>query len=178
MGVRTGLGRWAWVVPLMGTLVMVAVPLIRHTQKTRAEAAAATFVGQVQIAQRAFRVAHGDDGYASSLASLNTPCPGRTDGHLTPSAVTALIDAGYAATLRPAAGAVAGSPDCHGRPLSSDYYVAVAPRSIDAAGQQAFAAVAAGPICVFFDGIAPVEADMADGGLATRLDALDAFTIP
>jgi hypothetical protein len=60
----------------------------------------------------------------------------------------------------------------------SDYYAAAAPRSVQTAGQQAFAMLAAGRIYVFFDGIAPLERDMTPDGLAVPLDALRTFKIP
>jgi hypothetical protein len=74
-------------------------------------------------------------------------------------------------------GAISGALDCHGRPLSSDYYAALSP-SDGTVGQQAFAITGTGRIFVFFDGIAPVERDMTADGLATPIEALDTFKIP
>jgi hypothetical protein len=67
--------------------------------------------------------------------------------------------------------------DCHGRQLTSDYYVAAEPAN-EFTGLLAFAATSRGRVYVFFDGIAPAERDMDAGGLAVPLDTLDTFKIP
>jgi hypothetical protein len=168
---------WIWLVPLIGTIAVVSVPLLRHVQKRQAETAAIEFLRRVHIAQHAFRSGRADGGYASDFASLTVPCAGKMPGVLTEKDSVALNDSGYQAHLRRADGAVPLSVDCHGRTTVSDYYAAVSPASVESPGQQAFATTAAARIFVFFDGIAPLERDMT-AGLATPLDALDAFKIP
>ena len=165
-------------VPLVGAVVVAALPLIRHVRKTTAEAAAADFLRHVQVAQQSFRSTQAGSGYASNLDSLSRPCPGGVQTMLMGDEIRSLEQRGYAAQLRAAEGATSSAVDCHGRAIVSDYYVAAAPRSIDSSGQQAFAATAAGRIFVFFDGIAPLESDMSPVGLATPLDALSTFKIP
>jgi hypothetical protein len=85
---------------------------------------------------------------------------------------------GYATQLRAAEGATTLAVDCHGRAMVSNYYISAVPRSVDSPGQRAFAATAAGRIFVFFDGVAPLESDMAPTGLATPLETLSTFKIP
>jgi hypothetical protein len=165
-------------VPLVGAVVVAALPLIRYVKKTTAEAAAADFLHHVQVAQQTFRSTQPGAGYASSLDSLTRPCPGAAQAMLIGDEIRLLEQSGYAAQLRAAAGATSSAVDCHGRAIVSDYYAAVAPRSVDSPGQQALAATAAGGIFVFFDGIAPLESDMTPRGLATPLEALRTFKIP
>lgn len=166
-----------WAMPLAGILAVVAVPVVRSVQKSRAESIAAEFLQHVRAAQRTF-TGSTDMRYASSLESLTAPCPAASMPILGASALSALTAAGYDARVRAAEGAVPRGSDCHGRPTVSDYYAAAFPRAVGSAGQQAFATTAAGRIFVFFDGIAPLERDMHPNGLATPLESLDAFRIP
>lgn len=167
-----------WIVPLVGAVIVAALPLVRYVQKRTAESGAADFLRRVQVAQHAFRASQPAAGYAASFESLTAPCPGGRPGMLRGDAISSLEQLGYAAQLRAAEGATPLALDCHGRPTVSDYYAAASPRSVASAGQQAFAATAAGRIFVFFDGIPPLERDMAPSGLATPLDALGTFKIP
>jgi hypothetical protein len=162
--------------PLLGTLIVTALPLIRYAQKTRAETRAAAVLGRVAEAQQRFRLA--STGFASTLASLTTPCGLPSGALLDVQALSDLTDAGYRLLLRPAQRANVIGRDCHGVETVSDYYAAVLPDAPTAAGQQAFAVTSKGRIYLFYDGLPPVEGDMEAGGLATALDAADRFKIP
>ena len=129
----------------------------------------------IRRAQTAFRTANGT-GFATDLESLQRPCPGHEALKVAVPASDAV--GGYAMTLRGAKGGRDVGVDCHGRPTTSDYYAAVAPAPGRSDGRRAYAMTSQGPVFVFFDGIAPTEADMAPGGLATPLDTLDTFRIP
>lgn len=169
--------RWVvWGIPALGIAIGVAIPLMRHVERERAEGLAADFLHSLHAAQQEFRTGPAG-GYAASFESLTTACPGQGPA-LTPHALDQLARVGYAPLLRPAGAAQAGRPDCHGRPTVTDYYAAAAPMSTAAAGRQAFAMLAAGRIFVFFDGVAPLEPDMTGEGLAVPLDSLRTFTIP
>lgn len=168
---------WLLGVPMLGIVIVTLIPFVRYAQQTRAESAASAFLGRVHAGQQAFRVSHGNAGYASALDSLTMSCQGGSGVPIPASDVAALERAGYHPTLRPAELAVTAALDCHGRPLVSDYYASVSPRSVEAPGRQAFAVTSTGRIFVFFDGIAPLERDMA-AGLATPLGSLETFKIP
>jgi hypothetical protein len=84
---------------------------------------------------------------------------------------------GYRFVLRAARTARDVGLDCHGRRTASDFYAAATPAN-EFAGREAMAMTSWGRIYVFFDGIAPLESDMAVGGLAVPLDTLEAFKIP
>jgi hypothetical protein len=166
----------AVVIPILGTALAVAWPLARYASQERAHAVAIAFLEKSSAAQGAFRNRSGDAVYATSLESLIAPC--------SPAVAPIPVDptgevraAGYAITLRAAAGATPGPPDCRGT-TASDYYLALEPASPDAPGQRSFAMRGDGRIFVFFDGVAPREADMLSGGLAVPLAESAAFRIP
>jgi hypothetical protein len=162
-------------IPLAGIAVAVAVPLVRYAQAQRDELIAIEVLAEVRAAQERFRMQSG--GYATDAASLVAGCAGSRSA-LDPRMLGRLSGSGYTLALRAARG-VAASPgrDCHGRALTADYYAAVAPVDASRAAQQAFAAQAAGDIFIFYDGIAPTEADIAQG-LATPLAERSRFKIP
>jgi hypothetical protein len=170
--------RWTRIVPLIATLAVVAIPLGEHARTVRAEAAGLAFLQQLAAAQQAFRKGRG--GFAATLDSLTRPCPG--DGAtvpLGPASVRAVIDRGFDVVLRPSEGATPSPADCLGLATTTGFYAAVQPSSIEAPPHQAYATTGvSGRIFVFFDGIAPLERDMAAGGLATPVEALAAFKIP
>jgi hypothetical protein len=170
--------RWSRAVPILGIVVVAALPLVNYARREQAEAAAAGFLQKLRTGQEAFRT-RGGIGYASELSSLTFPCPGQTSSPLNPDDLSLVAAAGYEVALWPAASAETQGVDCHGRSTVSDYYAFAQPRSPETPARQAFATTAsAGRIFVFFDGIAPLESDMGPGGLATPLDAVESFKIP
>lgn len=138
-----------------------------------AERAAATFMERIGEAQRAFREQVGRRGYATDLASLMTPCPGDAQ----PLIARDPVAPAYVVVVRAAERATVTGADCHGRPIASDYYAAAQPAT-EVAGRQAFAMTARTRIHVFFDGLAPREADIGLAGLAVPLQAVKTFKIP
>jgi hypothetical protein len=159
---------------LLGIVMTVALTIFSYARMRQAERGAAATLVSVRDAQRAFRSRPGHGGYATALASLVTPCPGDARAMLDPRQSVARD---YTVVLRAAHDAKAIGADCHGRPMAADYYASAQPSSaLD--GRQAFAMTARARIYVFFDGIAPREADMGGGGLAVPLETVDRFKIP
>jgi type II secretory pathway pseudopilin PulG len=159
---------------MVGILVGIALPLTRYVQKRRAEAAAIQVLQQLRDAQQTFRTQWG--GYATDVDSLVAGCgSGRV---VDPAELDRLRSRGYGVSLRASSGA-RGLPerDCRGREMATDYHVSIQPTASGEAGQQAFAAGASGDIYIFYDGIAPSEADIASG-LATPLSRRSSFRIP
>jgi hypothetical protein len=165
---------WIMVFPVVGTMVTASVPVTQHVTRQRHEQAAVDIMRQVHAAQLAFRQRWG--GYATDVASLTTPCPSSAPV-LSAAQVSYLEERGYALELRAAQGARDAGRDCRGRAVVDDYYLAAAPSSAYEVAQKAFGGRADGRLFVFFDGIAPRETDMS-AGLATPLDAVEAFKIP
>lgn len=164
--------RWVVIVPVLGTLAIVAVPFLSAVQARRDEAAAVRALQRVHDAQERFRAATG--AYATDLASLAAGCAGAPPAPgLTPSS-----GAGpYRLMLRVADRHEPSGHDCHGRPLAPDYYVSASPVPGATTAQRAYAARRDGRIFLFYDQVPPQEAEIS-GGLATPLDQADAFRIP
>jgi type II secretory pathway pseudopilin PulG len=158
----------------LGATGVVLVPVLTYARMDRAEHAASERLIAIREAQRAFRRAGGAGGYATDLVSLATPCPGEAVRALPADSHTR---GDYTVVLRAARQARDVGLDCHGRRTVSDFYAAAAPANAFA-GRQAMAMTSWGRIYVFFDGIAPLESDMAAGGLAVPLDTLHDFKIP
>jgi type II secretory pathway pseudopilin PulG len=171
--------RWSAAVGLAGILTGVAIPVIEHERRRRAEDAAAVVLAEVARAQTAFRSAGGHGGYASDLESLLTPCSGAPQAPLSERiGAHELRKLRYAFAVRPAEGSRVVASDCHGRPSVSDYYAAATPRINGVDGQRAFAMRSGGVVYVFFDGIPPRATDMGPFGLAVAFTTLDRFKIP
>lgn len=157
------------IIALVGMLSAVSYAAgTRLRIKWREEAAAEALTAVVD-AQREFRVGGGRGGYATSLASLTTACPDTTAVMLSPQSLAA---DGYDISIRVRGDQAEARTDCHGRPTASDFIATAEPIRVGVDGLRAMSASASGPIFVFFDGVAPREADMAAGGLAMPLDDL------
>jgi hypothetical protein len=165
-----------WILPLAVIVAAVGWVVWGHVARVRAQAVATGFVTRLHESQQAFRTTAG--GFASELDSLTRPCPAGRGPWLEPAAIDSLTRAGYVVVLRPRAGASVLGSDCHGRAVVNDYYVGVAPASPRAAGQHAYGSTSDGRVYVFVDGVAPNEADMSAGGLATPLEEMPTFRIP
>ena len=154
--------------------VAVAIPLARHVQKQRRESTAVAVLEAVRAAQERFHSASG--GYATGVESL-------VDGCADPPALDAdwlsrQDHIGYGLQIRAAEGAATlERRDCNGQPIAADYYVAAAPVDAGQAAQEAFAARSHSGVYLFYDGLAPREADI-DSGLATAVAEQAAFKIP
>ena len=160
---------------VIGIVTAVSIQVRAQFRMRHAERVAAASLKAIVEAERVFRKAGGRGGYAIDFQSLTQPCPGERAAAL--SSLPPFSAYEYRVVLRAAEGASVTGTDCHGRPAASDFYAALQPVH-GWAGRQAFASSSWGRIYVFFDGLPPVERDMAAGGLAVPLDALDTFKIP
>ena len=147
-----------------------------HVARLRVEAIGVGFVTELHDAQFAFRAAAG--GFASHLDSLTARCPDGGGPWLGAATLDRLAEAGYRVTLRSREGARTLGSDCHGRPFVEDYYVGLEPGGSRQAALRAYGSNSARRVYVFVDGVAPREADMEPGGLATPLEAMPTFRIP
>jgi hypothetical protein len=162
------------VVPLVGSVVAVTVPVVRYALIDRSERAAIAALHSIHDAQQMYHRTSG--GYAADLRSLTDACVGQPPA-LAADVLLRLTQAGYALALRASADAAVTGRDCHGRALVSDYYVAAAPAAPGVLPRQAFAGRSDRQLYLFVDGIAPREAEIASG-LAIPLAARETFKIP
>jgi hypothetical protein len=165
---------WRIIVPLLGIVIAAAAPLVRYAVMEQHEQTAIDVLRDVHDAQEIFHRATG--GYAADISSLTTPC-GTTAAALEEDVLDRLNRAGYALQLRPAEHATVVGRDCHGRDVTSDYYLTGAPLSAFVAGREAFATRSDGRFYLLVDGIAPREREI-ENGLAIPLDSRDSFRIP
>jgi hypothetical protein len=162
--------------PIVITAGLIGWAVWGHVARIRAEAVGADFVEKVHDAQLAFHTSTG--GFASHLDSLTARCPAGGGPWLDGATVERLEQAGYRVTLRSRQGARTVGSDCRERALVDDYYVGVAPNDARRAALRAYGSNGTGRVFVFVDGIAPLEADMAPGGLAIPLEEMPTFRIP
>jgi hypothetical protein len=156
---------------IVGTLVAAAFPAGHYAWTMARERAAISRLEAIVGAQQAFRERGGHGGYAASLESLTTPCPGASAVLDARSSDGEIHDGGYRLTMRPARGASAGPADCHGRSTTTDFLAFAMPIRAGIDGTRSMTTGAAGRVFLFHDAVAPAEADMAPGGLAVPLDA-------
>ena len=170
-------------VAVVGIVAAVAIQVQAQLRMREAEHVAAAALTAIVDAQRAFRRSGGVGGYATDLQSLTQPCPSETTAAaqspppLALSVVEGFGSYDYQVVVRAAQQASLVGTDCHGRPTASDFYASLQPAH-GWAGRHALAATSRGRIYVFFDGLPPLERDLAAGALAVPLDTLDTFKIP
>jgi hypothetical protein len=162
------------IVPVIGIVMTMSVPLVRYASRERQEQAALDWMTRIHDAQT--DVARQAGGFASTLTTLTTPCPGAP--RLLPAAVAEELAAiGYAVELRAARQANVTGRGCDGLDLVDDYYLALSPATATGPARQAFASRADGRVYLLYDRVAPLESDI-EAGLVTPLDERATFKIP
>jgi hypothetical protein len=152
-----------------GLAIVAGYGLASRLQMVRHEQEAADRLAAIADAQEAFRADGGRGGYASSLESLTSACPGAGTPMLRERLTGGrIVTGGYAFSLRPHRDATPAGTDCFGRVTMTDFVASAAPISVGVDGLRAMSVVAGRRLFVFFDGVAPAEADMTSGGLAAE----------
>lgn len=150
------------VVGVIGVIGAIAVPSLMRARINADEGSAIASLRAVNSAQAGYVGTGGNGGYAVSLATLATPCPGTTHAFLSPDlAVDPSLKAGYRVTLAAATGSVAATPDCNATPTRTGYYSTAVPLDAGVTGHRAFASAAEGTIYVDTGGAPPTEAAIA-----------------
>ncbi len=158
------------VVAIIGLIAAIAVPGLRRAWMSANEASAIGSLRAISSAQTNFASVAGKGGYAGSLTTLSTPCPGATSAFISPDLGSdPSTKSGYIVTLDAATASSPGSNDCNGVPTETAFYATAVPQSAGATGLRGFATTNSGSI--FFDntGAAPTEAQMLPGGGGTPL---------
>jgi type IV pilus assembly protein PilA len=139
----------------IGIIAAIAVPGLLRARMAGNEASAIGSLRAINSAEASYSSAAASGGYAVSLVTLSTPCPGSAQGFIsTDLSQDPSIKSGYLITLA-SAGAAAGPLDCGGVPTESSYYATAVPVTFGASGSRTFSTSSAGTI--FFDsaGTAP-----------------------
>jgi type IV pilus assembly protein PilA len=156
------------VVAIIGIIAAIAVPGLLRARMSGNESSAIGSLRAINTAEAGYSSAAGQGGYATDLPTLGTPCPGSSQGFISPdlgasTLPSPVVKSGYNVLLAPGGTAVASANDCNGTATQTEYYATSVPLTIGTTGNRGFSTTAAGTI--FFDatGAAPTEALIAAG---------------
>src|SRR5262245_10820305 len=144
------------VVALIGILAAIAAATLLNARISSNEASAVGSLRAIVSAEVDF---NGFNlGYASSLGTLATVCPGMTTAFI-PAAVNAngVTKNGFRYNVVNGAGGVPGPNDCNGSPTQTAYYATAIPLAIGMTGSRGFATNQNNAIWQDTSGAAPVE---------------------
>jgi type IV pilus assembly protein PilA len=153
---------------IIAILAAVATVSMIRAKIAANEASAIASIRAINTAEGAYSTSAASGGYATSLTTLATPCPGSQNAFISPDlAIDPARKSGYNVVLTPGT-AGAGPADCNGTASHTGYYLTAAPAATST-GTRAFAS--SNPNVIYMDtsGVPPTEASMAPGGGATVL---------
>ncbi len=151
------------VVAIIGIIAAIAVPGLLRARMSGNESSAIGSLRAVNSAEAAYSASAGGGGYAITLGVLSTPCPGSSQGFISPDlAADPSIKSGYTIAL---ADSTVGTPadvtlDCGGTVQSrTGYYATAVPVGVGNTGVRGFSTAAHGTLYFVADatGGAPPE---------------------
>ncbi len=157
------------VVAIIGIIAAIAVPGLLRARMSGNESSAIGSLRAINTAEASYSSAAGQGGYAVTLPVLGAPCPGSTQGFISPdlgdiALPSPVVKSGYNVLVAAATAGVAGPNDCNGVATQTDYYATSVPLTVGTTGNRGFSSSAAGTIFFNPTGVAPTEAQMAPGG--------------
>jgi prepilin-type N-terminal cleavage/methylation domain-containing protein len=157
------------VVGVIGVVSAITVPSLLRARITANETAVLGSMRAVNSAQAAYAGAASPGGYAVNFSVLVQPCPGSTQGFISPDlAVDPAQKSGYSVVLGP--GTMGPGPaDCNGQATSIGYYLSAVPITAGLTGHRGFASTSPGVIYFNPSGIAPTEAETLPNGGGTPI---------
>jgi prepilin-type N-terminal cleavage/methylation domain-containing protein len=152
------------VLGIIGILGAITIPALLQAKITANEAAVIGSLRAVNTAQAAYASAAATGGYAADFDHLVQPCPGSSQGFISPDlAGDPAQKSGYNVSL--AAGSLgAGPQDCNGDASVLGYYLSAVPMTFRLTGHRGFASTSPGVIYFTPNGVAPTEAEMQPNG--------------
>lgn len=146
------------VVAIIAIIAALAATGLIRSRAAANEASAIASMGVTSSSERAFAVACGNGGFATSYLVLGTPPPGGGPGFISDDMSTQVrpVKSGYRFALDASRGAVTGPIDCHGGPTASGFYATAVPLSM-LSGSRSFAVNTNGSIWQVSGGDAPAE---------------------
>jgi len=155
-------------VALIGIIAAIAVPGLLRARMSGNESVAIGSMRSIASAQAAYSASAGGGHYAIKLSTLAVPCPGTSQGFITPDlSQDPSMKSGYRVGLE-SAGVDPGPPDCNGVETERDFYATASPQQAGTTGQRAFSTSATGTIFVDPSGVPPSIAATLSG-TATEL---------
>jgi type IV pilus assembly protein PilA len=140
------------VVAIIGIIAAIAVPGLLRARMSGNETSAIGSLRAINSAEAAYSSSAGQGGYAVSLIVLAAPCPGSSQGFISPDLSTdPSIKSGYTITLADTGvGAADVALDCNSTVQSrTGYYVTGMPVGVGTTGVRSFSTAAHGTI--YFD---------------------------
>jgi prepilin-type N-terminal cleavage/methylation domain-containing protein len=153
------------VVAVIGVLAAAAIPGLLRARLSANETSAIGSLRAINSAQASYSSSGGTGEYAALLATLALPCPGGTQGFLSPDlSADPSTKSGYTVVLQASASSTPGLPDCNGTITATGFYSTAVPLSTGLTGSRGFASNQGGSIYFDATGVAPTELEMAPGG--------------
>ena len=140
------------VVAIIGIIAAIAVPGLLRARMSGNEASAIGSLRAINSAESTYSSSCGGNGYAQSLADLNTPPTGSasTQGFISPDLSSdGVIKSGYVVNLDPdtsASTVATASQTCNGAASVSSYFAESHPVTVGSTGQRSFATDTRGTI--------------------------------
>jgi type II secretory pathway pseudopilin PulG len=143
-------------IAVIGIIAAIAVPGLLRARMSGNEASAIGSLRSINSAETSYAASAGKGGYAIRLATLSSPCPGSSQGFISPAlSQDPSVNSGFTISLE-SAGADVGPNDCNAVPTESNYYATAVPVTMGTTGSRGFATSRAGTI--FFEpGAAPTR---------------------
>lgn len=147
------------VVAIIGIIAAIAVPGLLRARMSGNESSAIGSLRAINSAEASYSSATGGGGYAVSLVTLSKPCPGGSQGFISPDLANDpfTVKSGYKVALTGGAGAVDVVADCNGTQSQTAYYATAEPLTPGTTGQRAFSTAAHGTLYFDITGAAPPE---------------------
>jgi prepilin-type N-terminal cleavage/methylation domain-containing protein len=148
------------VVAIIGIIAAIAIPGLLRARMSGNEASAIGSVRAINSAQASYSSGAANGGYAVLLATLAAPCPGSTQGFISPDlSIDPSLKSGYTVTLAAhSLGVALTVADCGGVLFpETDYFATALPITVGTTGGRGFASTASGTIFFMSDGTAPPE---------------------
>jgi type IV pilus assembly protein PilA len=147
------------VVAIIGIIAAIAIPGLLRARMSGNEASAIGSIRAINSAQASYSSSAANGGYAISLVTLAAPCPGSTQGFISPDlALNPSLKSGYRVTLAAATTGVAMTAgDCNGTMPETDYFATALPITVGTTGGRGFGATASGTIFFTSTGAAPPQ---------------------
>jgi prepilin-type N-terminal cleavage/methylation domain-containing protein len=151
------------VVAIIGIIAAIAVPGLLRARMSGNESSAIGSLRAINSAEAAYSASAGGGGYAIDLVVLATPCPGSSQGFISPdlSGTPSVVKSGYTIAL---ADSTVGTPadvtdDCNTTKSRTGYYATAVPVGVGNTGVRGFSTAAHGTLYFVADatGGAPPE---------------------
>ena len=153
------------VVAIIGIIAAIAVPGLLRARMSGNESSAIGSLRAINSAEASYASSASPGGYAVDLVVLVEPCPGSTQGFISPDlGATTSLKSGYEITLANGTGAEDVAADCNGDMSRSVYYSTAHPVTHGSTGNRSFGTTAGGSIFFTLTATPPTEAQMAPGG--------------